>query len=220
MVIPFGLKNTPAIFSRIAVSAFKDFIHNFLEVYFDDWTVFGLVRDHIENLRMMLERCRQYQIALNLRKFIFFAPSGVLLGHVVCQDWILVDPMKVAIILDLPPPTLITQIRYTLGHTGYYQKFIKGYVEITTPMEKLLKKDAKFEWNEEFQESLDKLKNKMATTPILIFPDWKKELHVHVDASSIVLGIVLTKQREGAIDHLIAFASKKISTKENNYTKT
>ena len=47
MVMPFGLKNSPAIFSRIVVSAFKYFIHKFLEVYFDDWTVFGLVRDHI-----------------------------------------------------------------------------------------------------------------------------------------------------------------------------
>ena len=68
MVMPFGLKNAPAIFSRIVVSTFKYFIHNFLEVLFDDWTIFGLVRDHIENLRMMLERCHQYQIVLNLRK--------------------------------------------------------------------------------------------------------------------------------------------------------
>ena len=57
-VMPFGLKKALAIFSRKVVSAFKDFIHKFLEVYFDDWTVFGLVRDHIENLCMMLERCR------------------------------------------------------------------------------------------------------------------------------------------------------------------
>ena len=98
MVMPFGLKNAPAIFYRIVVSAFKDFIHKFLEVYFVDWTVFGLVRDHIENLCMMLERCRRYQIALNLRKCIFCAPFGVLLGHVVCQDEILVDLVKVAII--------------------------------------------------------------------------------------------------------------------------
>ena len=55
--MPFGLKNVPAIFSRIIVSSFNDFIHKFLEVYFDDWTVFGLVRDHIESMRMILERC-------------------------------------------------------------------------------------------------------------------------------------------------------------------
>ena len=53
---------------------------------------------------------------------------------------------KVAIILDLPPPTSVTQLISVLGHTGYYRKFIRGYAEITTPMEKLLKKDAKFQW--------------------------------------------------------------------------
>ena len=57
-------------------------------------------------------------------------------------------------------------------------------------MEKFLKKDAKFEWNKDCQEILDKVKHKMATAPILIFPDWKKEFHVHANASSIALGIV------------------------------
>ena len=56
-IIPFGLKNAPTIFSRIIVLAFKDFIQKFLEVYFDDWIVFGLVRDHIESLHLMLARC-------------------------------------------------------------------------------------------------------------------------------------------------------------------
>ena len=77
-------------------------------------------------------------------------------------------------------------------------------------MEKLLKKDAKFEWNADCQESLDKLKKQMATVSILIFPYWKKEFHVHVDASSIALGIVLIQPGEGAIDHPIAFASRKL----------
>ena len=54
-VIPFGLENAPAIFSRIVVVSFKYFIQKFLEVYFDDWTLFGLVKYHIESLRMMLE---------------------------------------------------------------------------------------------------------------------------------------------------------------------
>ena len=81
-------------------------------------------------------------------------------------------------------------------------------------MEKLLKKDAKFVWNEDCQGSLDKLKNKMATVLILIFPNWKKEFHVHVDASSIALGTVLTQPGEGTIDHPIAFTNKKLSTIE------
>ena len=46
-VMPFGLKNAPAIFSRVVVAVFKEYIHKFLEVYFDDWTVFGLIDKHI-----------------------------------------------------------------------------------------------------------------------------------------------------------------------------
>ena len=106
--------------------------------------MFGLVRDHIESLRMMLGRCHQYHNALNSKKCIFCAPFGVLLGHVVYHDGILVNPTKVAIILDLPLPTSVMQLRSVLGHIGYYRKFIRGYAEITTPMDKLLKKDAKF----------------------------------------------------------------------------
>ena len=144
MRIPFGLKNAPAIFSRIVVAAFKYFIHKFIEVYFDYWTVFCLIKYHIESLRMLMERCLQYKIDLNLRKCIFYAPFGALLGHVVCHDGILVDLAKITIILDLPPPTTIKQLREMLGHMRYYRKFIKVYVEVTSPMERLLKKDTKF----------------------------------------------------------------------------
>jgi hypothetical protein len=85
-----------------------------------------------------------------------------------------VDLTKIAVILDLKPPTSVRQFRETLGHIGYYKKFIKGYVQITTPMEKLLKKEAKFQWNKDCQKGLDKLKHKLVTTLIFIFLDWKK----------------------------------------------
>lgn len=91
-VMPFGLKNAPAIFSRVLVVAFKEFIQKFLEVYFDDWTVFGLVKNHFASLRLMLDTCRKYQISLNLKKCIFCVPCGILLGHVVCKQGLMVDP--------------------------------------------------------------------------------------------------------------------------------
>lgn len=75
---------------------------------------------------------------------------------------------------------------------GYYRNFIKSYARITAPMEKLLKKDATLCWNEECQKRLDVLKEKMVTAPILVFLDWMKEFHVHVDASCIMLEELLT----------------------------
>ena len=93
----------------------------------------------------------------------------------------MVDLAKIAIIVNLPPPASVKQLCITLRHTRYYKKIIKGYAQITVPMEKLLKHDVKYEWNEECQKSLDILKEKMVTAPILVFPDWKKPFHVHVD---------------------------------------
>jgi hypothetical protein len=58
-------------------------------------------------------------------------------------------------------------------------------------MEKMLRKDTKFQWNDECQHGLDTLKENMVTAPILVFPDWEKTFHVHVDASTIALGAIL-----------------------------
>jgi hypothetical protein len=210
-MMSFGLKNSRAIFSRVVVEAFKEFLHKFLEAYFDDWIIFSLLQNHIECLRLMLDKCRQCQISLNLKKCIFFSPFGVLLGHIVCKQGLLVNPYKISIIVDLPPPTSVKQLRTALGHTGYYKKFIKGYAQITAPMEKIFKKDCQFQWTEECQQIFDTLKQKMVTAPILVFLDWSKEFHVHVDAYFIALGSVLEKTGARYIDHPLAFASRKLS---------
>jgi hypothetical protein len=81
--MPFGLKNAPTIFSRVVIIAFKEFIHQFLEVYLDDWKIYSPLKDHVGVLRMMLERCRQCQISLNNKKCIFGTPFGILLVHIV-----------------------------------------------------------------------------------------------------------------------------------------
>jgi hypothetical protein len=122
-IIPFGLKNAPAVFSRVVVATFKEFIHKFLEVYLDDWTVFSLLKDHIEVLRIMLDRCRQCHISLNLKKCIFCAPFGILLGHVVCKQGLLVDPTKIAVILDLEPPTSVRTVEGNSGSHRILQEF-------------------------------------------------------------------------------------------------
>jgi hypothetical protein len=87
-------------------------------------------------------------------------------------------------------------------------------------MEKLLKKYYQFGWTEECQQSFDTLKQKMVIVPILVFPEWSKEFHAHVDVSSIALGAVLAQPGEGDIGHPLAFSSRNLSTAEINYTTT
>ena len=123
----------------------------------------------------MLDRCRQCQISLNIKKCIFSAPFGIFLGHVVCKQGLLVDPAKIVVIVNLAPLKLVHQMKSTLGHTRYYRNLIiRGYAQITTPMENFLMKDTMYQCNDECHQSLDILKEKMVTASILVFPDWDK----------------------------------------------
>ena len=69
-VMPFGMKNELTIFSRVVIDAFKEFIHKFLEVNLDGWNVYSILKDHVEVLRLKLERCRQCQISLSLMPMV------------------------------------------------------------------------------------------------------------------------------------------------------
>jgi hypothetical protein len=63
-------------------------------------------------------------------------------------------------------------------------------------MEKMLRKDTTFQWNDECQHGLGTLKEGMVTTLILVFPDWEKTFHVHVDALVIALELSWRNQEQ------------------------
>ena len=133
--MPFGLKNAPAIFSKAVIIVFMKFIHKFLKVYFNDGTVFGLMDKHVGTLTLMLAKCQEHQISLNLKK-----------KYLLCSFWHFIGTRGVQTRTD---GGSVKQLRTMLGHTRCYGKFIKGYAQITVEMEKLLKRDAKYEWSEE-----------------------------------------------------------------------
>jgi hypothetical protein len=97
--IPFGLKNAGATFQRAMTFAFHDLKH-IVEAYLDDLTAHSRKRvDHSTHLRLVFERCCYYRICLNPHKCIFCIRSGRLLGFLVSETGIMVDPLKVEEIL-------------------------------------------------------------------------------------------------------------------------
>ena len=60
----------------------------------------------------------------------------------------------------------------------------------------------------------------MASSPILVFLKWDIEFHVHVDASCIALGVLLTQEGAEGIDHSIVFTSWRLSKAKKNYSTT
>jgi len=115
------------VFSTIVTVAFLDYIHKFLEAYMDDWTVCSLLKRQYNLLKVMFDHYRKLKFSLNLKKCIFVVHFGTLLGNIVCKEGVCVDPVKFAVIFNMPPPTSVKKLRLTLGHIGYYRRFINNY---------------------------------------------------------------------------------------------
>ncbi|KAG8488859.1 hypothetical protein CXB51_016742 [Gossypium anomalum] len=127
-------------------------------------------------------------------------------------DGIRVDPSKISAIVDWKPPKNVTEVRSFLGLAGYYRRFVNGFSIIAAPITRLLRKDVKFEWTEECQQSFEELKKLLTEAPVLVQPELGKEFVVYSDASLNGLGCVL--MQEGKV---VAYASRQLKPHERNY---
>ena len=97
--MPFGLCNTPSTFQRCMMSIFSDLIENCMEVFMDDFSVYGdSFNLFLDSLARVLDRCVSSNLVLNFEKCHFMVKQGIVLGHVVSNTGISVDPTKVNVI--------------------------------------------------------------------------------------------------------------------------
>ncbi|KAL2228571.1 UNVERIFIED_CONTAM: Retrovirus-related Pol polyprotein from transposon 17.6 [Sesamum indicum] len=218
--MPFGLCNAPATFQRCMVSIFSDYVEQFIEVFMDDFTVYGnSFNDCLGKLAKVLERCIEKNLVLNYEKCHFMVDQGLILGHIVSSKGIEVDPAKINVIKSLPYPASVREIRSFLGHAGFYRRFIKDFSKITQPLCKLLQKDETFVFDEACKLAFDKLKDSLTSAPIIQPPNWKLPFEVMCDASNHAIGAVLG-QRVGKDPHVIYYASRMLDNTQSNYTTT
>jgi hypothetical protein len=116
---------------NIVVAVLQEYIHKFLEVYLDDWIVYSFLKDCATKLRSMLDRWRQTQLLLNIKKCIFCTSFNVLLGHIICKEGLLVDLAKILIMVNLSTLENVSTLWSMLGHTRYYCRFINEYAKLT-----------------------------------------------------------------------------------------
>nr|XP_028952762.1 uncharacterized protein LOC114822524 [Malus domestica] len=190
--MPFGLCNAPATFQRCMMSIFSGMVENIVEVFMDDFSVFGNSFDIcLDNLSLVLERCRETNLVLNWEKCHFMVKYGIVLGHLISSKGIEVDKAKIEVIVKLPPPTSMKNVRSFLGHAGFYRRFIKDFSKISRPLCNLLAKDACFDFNADCHDAFNKLKDLLTSAPIITAPDWTLPFELMCDASDYVVGVVL-----------------------------
>ncbi|GJS05879.1 putative reverse transcriptase domain-containing protein [Tanacetum coccineum] len=118
-VMPFGLTNAPA----------------------DE-------KEHEEHLKAILKLLKKEKLYAKFSKCEFWIPRVQFLGHVIDSRGIHVDPAKIESIKDWASPKTPTKIRQFLGLTGYYRRFIEGFLKIAKSMTKLTQKGIKFDYGE------------------------------------------------------------------------
>jgi hypothetical protein len=218
--MPFGLCNAPATFQRCMISIFSDMVERHLEIFMDDFSVFGSsFGECLHHLTLVLIRCKEKNLVLNWEKCHFMVKQGIVLGHVISSKGIEVDKAKVDLISSLPPPRTVKDIRSFLGHAGFYRRFIKDFSKIARPLCNLLAKDVPFDFNDKCLTAFEILKKTLTSKPIIQPPNWGLPFEIMCDASDFAVGAVLG-QRVEKLPHVIYYASKTLNDAQLNYSTT
>ncbi|GAU39327.1 hypothetical protein TSUD_60780 [Trifolium subterraneum] len=218
-VMPFGLTNAGATYQRGMTTLFHDMMHKEIEVYVDDMIVkSGTEEEHVEYLSKMFQRLRKYRLRLNPNKCTFGVRSGKLMGFIVSQKGIEVDPDKVRAIREMSAPQTEKQVRGFLGRLNYISRFISHMTATCGPIFKWLRKNQGIVWTEDCQKAFDSIKEYLMEPPILIPPVEGRPLIMYLTVLEESMGCVLGQKDEtGRKEHAIYYLSKKFTDCESRY---
>ena len=149
-----------------------------------------------------MEILRKEKLYAKRSKCTFYVDRVAYLGFIVSKDGISPDPDKVAAVVKWPIPRSVSEVRGFLGLTGWCRIFVKEYAFITGPLTELTHKDEIFAWTETQDLAFNRLKEILASEPVLKLPDFDKTFEVIVDACGQGIGGILQQDH-----HPIAYES-------------
>ena len=218
-VMPFGLCNAPATFQRLMEVVLAGLNRKQCFVYLDDILIISHNwEEHLENLQLVFDRLRRAGLRLKPKKCTFAQRKALYLGHIISEEGIEVDPEKVEKVRNYPIPNNLRSLQQFLGLVSYYRRFIPNCSKVTNPLHCLTRKDVPFIWSDSCQESFDRLKMLLTSTPVLAFPNFQQPFILETDASGIGLGAVLSQQQEDGSIRPSAYASRGLQKHERNYS--
>lgn len=180
--------------------------------YLDDLTVHSKKRsDHLQNLRLVFQRCHQYNLCLNPLKCVFCVITGRLLGFIVSQKVICVDPLKVQAIKEVPPPWTLRQLQSLHGKANFLKHFVPDYTTCTQGFLRLLCYDIPFKRDDYAQKVFDALKETLSSAALIGPPDYDKDYILYLSASDSMLARVLVQEGPDEKEHVIYYVKKTLS---------
>lgn len=222
LVVPFGLRNSPALFQSTMNRILNDYLDDFVMVYLDDILIFSKSKaEHEAHVRKVLQRLRDEKLIANIKKCEFLKTELEFLGFHISAGGYLPSRTKVKAIQDWPRPTNVHEVRQFIGLGSHYRRFIRDFAAIASPLTDLTRgtgtKTRPIEWTKECQIAFDEIKRRLTQAPILIPPDHNKPFIIETDACDYGVGAVLLQEGSDGLPHPIAFESKKLSPEERSY---
>lgn len=220
MVMPFGLKNAPSVFSRLMAITLHGLIGLSALVYLDDIVIYSKDEDeHFEKLGQVLERLREAKLKVKLPKCKFFQEKIRFLGHNISAEGISMHESHFDPIKKYPTPKNRKGVQKFLGLASYFRMFIPEFGKIANPITDLLKKDVPYVWGPEQEKAFKELKQALLNPPVLAYPVFDKPFFIATDASDTALGAVLMQEEAGKF-HPIFYASRSLTPTERRYSVT
>ncbi|KAK3561539.1 hypothetical protein QTP86_007783 [Hemibagrus guttatus] len=195
--MPYGLVNTPSVFQDFMHAVLQEFLHKSVLVYINDILIYSRsMAEHRWHIEEVLQWLRDYHLFLKAEKCVFHQPSIYFLGYVIDHSGVRMDEGKVAAVRNWPIPTFVKDLQRFLGFANFYQRFIRNYSSITSPLTSLLRNKPKsLTWNPVATQAFNTLKTAFTTAPLLVHPDPELPFIVEVDASTTGVGAVLSQQQ-------------------------
>ncbi|QRW07203.1 Retrotransposable element Tf2 protein [Ceratobasidium sp. AG-Ba] len=218
LVMPFGLKNAPAVLQRMMNDIFRHLLGVTVVVYMDDILIFSeKEEDHAEHVKEVLKILRENNLYAKLSKCEFFVKKVIFLGLVITPEGISMEEEKIKAIMEWGAPRKIKEVQAFLGFVNFYRRFIAEFSKIARPLHDLTKKDTKFEWTQECQQAFEEIKKRVSQDPVLIHPNPDKPFILETDASGIAIGAILSQRGEDGYLHPVAYLSKSYNDAQRNY---
>lgn len=214
----FGLKPAPSIFQRTIDQVLQGIPG--VKCYLDDILITGVTDDaHEENLRLVLQRLRDFGLRANKDKSFFFQNSLEYCGHIIDANGLHKCPDKVEALLKAPRPTTVHEVRSYLGFLNYYQRFIPGLSTVIHPLNKLLEKNKKFKWTADCEEAFKRSKELAASDSVLTHYNSKLPIILATDASPVGISAVISHRFNNNEERPISFASRSLTNIEQKYSQ-
>ena len=174
---PFGLSQAPVYFQLLIDQVLMG-CGDFIMGYLDDIIVFSKSEEeHLQHLEEIFKRLRHFDLKMKRQKSSFFKKHIQYLGHLVSEQGFEPLPEKLEAIRMMPHPKTAKEVKQFLGLIGYYRKFIPRFSNLSRPLTRLTRHDAKFEWSLQCQKSFDHLRELLMQYPDIEIPRPKARIH-------------------------------------------